>query len=83
MYACYGSINFISANLTEAEDPYPYPEGKSRDNGVIAHVFFKLFEVIPIPLTLKALLPHLPSSSSSLAIMYRWTSFEIITITPS
>lgn len=45
MYSCYGSINFISANLTEEQDPYPYPAGKTRDNGVIADLFFRIFEV--------------------------------------
>ncbi len=42
MYNCYGNVTFISANLTDGQDPYPY---KTRNNGVIADLFFKIFEV--------------------------------------
>jgi hypothetical protein len=41
MYGCYGSVTFLSANLTEEQDPYPT---KTRNNGVIADLFFKIFE---------------------------------------
>jgi hypothetical protein len=42
MYNCYGNVTFISANLTDEQDPYP---SKTRNNGVIADLFFKIFEV--------------------------------------